>query len=364
MTRRETFLAALQCKPVEQMPFCFAVDGFNYPIGTPKELVNPFDWIKVCRYLGGYVNERITPCVVTTTNRESTISSVTLDDGDVQYDYTTPIGTLRARTRPSREAGTSFLVGHCVTAPQDYETLMAFMSDQVYSVNEANVQVTRDHLAEIGDDGIAYAEAPATPIMDLTRVWVGLEEFVMDLADHRDLVEKTMQVMAERSYEYYELLASTTPVSAIVYWDDVTTSYISPDLFRRYVLPVYRNYADICHSHGKLLVAHACGRIRDFLPIMPETGVDAIDWIAPPDTGDVVFSEAQQVMGQRICVMGTVNPAVMRFGTPADVEAHVHEVLRGVDIKRGFVFLVPPPIGTPMANAHKVREVVEQCYWA
>jgi hypothetical protein len=363
MTHRETFLAALQCQPVSQMPFVFTVDWFNYPVGTPKELVEPFDWIKMGRYLGGYVHERIAPGVVASANREVTFAETKLEDGDLLHEYTTPIGKLQARMRPSQEANTTFLIGHCVTTPQDYETLMALVADPVYSVDAAGVEATAEHLALIGDDGITYAAGPATPIMDLTRTWVGLEEFVMDLADHQELVEKTMDLMAQRAYEQYELLAANTPARVIVYWDDVTTSYISPTLFCRYVLPVYRNFADICHAHGKLLVMHACGRIRDFLPIMSETGIDAIDWVTPPDTGDVVFAEAQQVMGNKVCVMGTVLPSVMRFGLVADVEAHVHEVLKGVDTRRGFVFMVPPPGGTPMANAMKVNEMVEKEYW-
>lgn len=362
MTKRENFLAALRCSSTDQMPFVFTVDGFNFPVGTPEELLNPFDMVKIDRYLGSYAHDRLGPGPIVKTPRSVTVDVTGMENGDQIYEYGTPVGKLKARYRPSAEANTSFLVGHCVTGPDDYEALVSIITDPLIEISQDGIDAAKARMEFIGDDGIMYNAGPSTPIMDLTRVWVGLEQFIMDLMDYPDIVERTMDAMAQKVYEEYELLASNTPVNAIVYWDDVTSAYISPDLFRRYVLPVYRNIADICHSHGKILVCHACGHLRSFLPIFPESGVDAIDWVTPPDTGDVVFSEAQEIFGKKICIMGTLIPAVLRFGTPDEVEAHIHQVLNGVDIHNGFIFQVPPPIGTPMANVNRVREVVERYY--
>lgn len=364
MTRRENFLGALRRERVEQMPFVLTVDGFNYPVGTPPELLDPFDMVKIDRYLGCYAHDRLGPGPVAKTSREVTVETTTLENGDLVYEYSTPVGKLKARYRPSQEANTAFLIGHCVVEPKDYESLLAIVTDPAIEVSQEGIDAAKARMEFIGDDGIMYNCGPSTPIMDLTRVWVGLEEFIVHLMDYPEIVENAMNVMAEKAYEEYEVLAANTPANAIVYWDDVTSAYISPDLFRRYVLPVYRNFAEICHKHGKILVSHACGHLRSFLPILAESGIDAIDWVTPPDTGDVVFSEAQRIFDGRVCVMGTVLPAVMRFGTPGEVEAHVHQVLKGVDITKGFIFQVPPPIGTPMANVEKVVQVVRECYWS
>ena len=64
-------------------------------------------------------------------------------------------------------------------------------------------------------------------------------------SDMPEVVERTLDVMARRVYEEYELLAANTPAQVIVYWDDVTTAYLSPRLFRRFVRPVYRTIADL-----------------------------------------------------------------------------------------------------------------------
>lgn len=358
MSRRESLLAALRREPVAEMPFVFTVDGFNVPDGLPSSLLDPLDMVAVGRFLGGWIIDRLGPSPLQKQARQVVSEVEVLPGGDQIHRHRTPVGALQARYCPSREANTAFLVEHGVRQPSDYNALMALIADPVISVSPAGLAAVQARLGQIGEDGILYTTGPATPIMDLTRVWVGLERFVEHLADHRGLVERVLGAMAQRAYEEYEVLAGATPARVIVFWDDVTSTYLSPELFRRYVLPVYRTYADICHARGKVLVAHACGHLRAFLPLLADTGVDAIDWLTPPPTGDVVFAAAQQAFGDRICIMGALVPAVLRFGTPDDVETHLLDILAGVDTHRGFALMVPPPLGTPMANLDRVRAVL------
>lgn len=360
MTRRETYLAALRGEPVDEMPFVFTIDGFNCPTGVPDELLHPLDMVKIGRYMGGCVHDRLGPGVVEKRPRAVETGIHPLPDGRQMVRYETPAGRLEAVYAPSAEAFTTFLVGHCVQGEAGYEALIALMEDAEYAPSPEGIRAVGSRLAEIGDDGILYTVAPSTPIMDLTRTWVGLERFLYDLADRPDVVERAMEVMTRRAYEEYEILARSTPARVIVLYDDVTTACISPALFRRYVLPVYRTFADICHAHGKILVAHACGHIHGFLEMLVDTGVDAIDWVTPPGAGDTPFTRAQEVFRGRICVMGVPDPAVMRFGRADEVEAHVSGLLDGVDLHRGFVLMVPPPIGTPMANARAVQRIAER----
>jgi hypothetical protein len=340
------------------MPFVFTVDGFNIPNDLPPKLLEPLDMVAIDRHLGSWVIDRLGPSPLARRPREVVSEVEVLPNGDQLHRHRTPVGTLQARYSPSREANTAFLVAHGVSQAADYEALMALVTDPEITVSAAGVGAVRARLDQIGDDGILYNAGPSTPIMDLTRVWVGLQRFVEDLADRRDLVERVLDVMARKSFEEYEALAASTPAQVIVFWDDVTSTYLSPALFERYVAPVYRTYADICHAHGKLLVAHACGHLRAFVPYLPDTGIDAIDWLTPPPTGDVVFAAAQQAFGDRICIMGALAPAIMRFGTPDDVERHLRGVLAGVDTHRGVVLMAPPPIGTPMANLDRIRRLL------
>jgi hypothetical protein len=122
------------------MPFVFTVDGFNYPVGTPEEMLNPFDMVKIDRYLGSYSHDRLGPSPITKTSREVTVETTNLDNGDMVQEYRTPVGRLRARYTPSREANTAFLVGHCITEPAGYETLMSLIADPVIEVSQEGIR--------------------------------------------------------------------------------------------------------------------------------------------------------------------------------------------------------------------------------
>lgn len=359
MSPRENLLSALACERSDRMPFVFVIDNFNYPNSLPQELFDPFDLVRVQRYLGADIINRLGPAVVAKQTPNLKFTSTEREDGTQLQEWEMPTGRLSGVYRHSTEAAGMFLEKHCIVDTKGYETLAAIYEDTLVQVDQGGVEATHAKLRELRDDGVMYSVGPASPVMDLMRGWVGMEQFVYDMADHQEVVERTMGIMAERIFREYELLAANTSAKLIVFWEDVTSLHLNRDMFRRYALPFYQTISEICHSHGKTLVMHTCGTFRAFYDLLLESGVDAIDWVTPPDTGDVVFSEAQRAFEGRICVMGTVLPSAMRFEGPDAVETHVHEILKDVDTTRGFVFLAPAPVGSPMENVERVKQIVD-----
>jgi uroporphyrinogen-III decarboxylase len=265
-------------------------------------------------------------------------------------------------SQPSQEANTIFTVEHPIRTQQDYQILLTLLRAQQFSVDENNLAEARRILGLMGSEGIVYTGGPSTPIMDLTRNWVGLEQFIYHLSDFTPLVESVLDAMAESCYRQYELIASNTPCEALVFWDDVNTRYISPTLFRRYSIPVMRRYAEIAHAHGKILVCHTCGHIAALLKLFLETGVDAIDWVTPPPAADVDPKEAQRIWGDQITMMLSVAPDIMRRGTAEQVETHIRSLLDGLDLHHNLVFMLPPPVGTPLENVRRAVKLLADNY--
>lgn len=359
---RDNLLSALRCERSQRMPFVIVLDNFNHPTPMPPELFDPFDIVKAQRYLGADIIDRCGPALVTSQNPDLKFTSTDRGDGTLLNEWQTPAGKLSGVYRNSLDAGTLFLQQHCITDTKGYEVLASIYQSSRTSVDEAGVAAVRTRIEEIGDEGVLYSVGPASPIMDLMRTWVGMEKLIYDIADYPEVVERTMAVMAKRVYEEYELLAANTPAKLIVFWEDVTSLHLSRETFRKYALPFYQRVSEICHGRGKLLVMHTCGRFRAFYDLLLESGIDAIDWVTPPETGDVVFAEAQKALGHKICLMGTVLPSVMRFEAADAVESHVKSILADVDTMRGFVFMVPAPVGSPMENVERVRQVVADHY--
>jgi len=73
---------------------------------------------------------------------------------------------------------------------------------------------------------------------------------------------------------------SKTEVDAIFLMDDWGTQHammLSPDVFRKYFKPMYRDYCEIASQHNKYVFMHSDGNIAEILPELVEVGVNAIN---------------------------------------------------------------------------------------
>jgi uroporphyrinogen-III decarboxylase len=377
MTRRENLLAALSHRQAERLPAFFVADNFNQPQPLPKGLgEDPFD-SGIMRFLGGDVVDRIgiSALVVRETPSIQYVEE-TRPDGSIHDQWRSSWGNLSRVLVPSKEGQTTFAQELPIKRVEDYVILKRILEDMRLSLDENALAAAHARLESVGDEGIVYTVGPSTPIMDLTRSWTGLERFVYDLCDHRRVVEEALALMHQVNLQQYELTARHTPGQVLVCWDDVNSLYLSRGLLEKYWVPTMRDYARIAHEQGKLLVMHTCGKLQGLLDLFPETHIDAVDWLTPPPTGDVTFAQAQSTfrgqppippiqsgaIGGQITVMGAAEPEAMRFGTPDEVEVNLHRWLAGVELRRGFVFMVPCPLGTPLANAARVAKVLARDY--
>jgi hypothetical protein len=372
MSRRQNFLKTLRHEPHERLPAYLVIDNFNYaqplPAGVDLERIctftDPGGLVELSRYFGLDILMRITPSAVKVEMAPEQVRTRTeaLAGGLTATFWDTPRGTLRSVSRQSSEAHTTFTIEHPIKELRDYEILLSILECQAISLDtETNAQAA-DYLKVIGEEGIAYVVGPPTPIMDLTRTWAGLEQFIYHLKDAPGLVKSVLCTMAERCCQQYELIAAHSPCQVIVLWDDANSLYISPRMFEKYSVPVLRRYADIAHRNGKVLVNHTCGKIAAFLDLYAQTGADSIDWLTPAPAGDVLPTKAQAVLGDKIAMQLAVVPAVMRYGSLEQVEAHIHALLRGLDLCQDLAIMIPPPVGTPLANVRRAVQVLVEDY--
>lgn len=73
---------------------------------------------------------------------------------------------------------------------------------------------------------------------------------------------------------------SATEIDAIAFMDDWGTQnalLASPDIFRRFFKPMYKEYAEIAHSYGKKIFMHSDGFILDIIQDIIDAGIDALN---------------------------------------------------------------------------------------
>lgn len=107
----------------------------------------------------------------------------------------------------------------------------------------------------------------------------GTENLYIDLMDPP---KKMLEFMEKMHAFYCELLTkwAKTDVDRLGFMDDWGSQrslLINPKLWCQYFKPMYQDYIDIAHSHGKKIFMHSDGFTLDIIPHLIELGLDAIN---------------------------------------------------------------------------------------
>ena len=107
----------------------------------------------------------------------------------------------------------------------------------------------------------------------------GTVNLYMDLMDP----PKAMLEFMEKMHDFYCRLArkwAQTDVDAISFMDDWGSQndlLIPPHIWEKYFQPMYRDFIDIAHSHGKKAFMHSDGHTLRIIPKLIDLGLDAIN---------------------------------------------------------------------------------------
>jgi uroporphyrinogen decarboxylase len=107
----------------------------------------------------------------------------------------------------------------------------------------------------------------------------GTENLFMDLAYGEKEVYKLRDMLHGFFTKEMKMWANTDVdgVSFMDDWGTQKTLLISPDLWREFYKPLYKDYCDILHSKGKYVFFHSDGNIESIYPDLIEIGVDAVN---------------------------------------------------------------------------------------
>lgn len=107
----------------------------------------------------------------------------------------------------------------------------------------------------------------------------GTENSLMDLMAPEDGMAECIRVIHEfymRELEFWV----TTDVDGIFFMDDwgsQTQLLVPPPLWRDWFKPLYKDYCDLAHAHGKLAFMHSDGYTVEIYDDLIDAGVDALN---------------------------------------------------------------------------------------
>lgn len=106
-----------------------------------------------------------------------------------------------------------------------------------------------------------------------------MELAFMDLAIEPSGLKELLDIIHQHYCKEVESWAQT-PVDAIYLMDDWGTQQgliTSPEIFRKYFKPMYREYVEIAKQYSKYVFMHSDGAIGEIIPDLIEIGINALN---------------------------------------------------------------------------------------
>lgn len=241
--------------------------------------------------------------------------------------YETPVGTLQEIYTFSSAANSWFLTRYPVQDEEEFKILMYLFEHVRF---EDNLKEFEREYRELGDDGLilpVIGTGVKTAFQSLVEHWCGTEGITYALYDYPELVQECLNIMWAKDRETVEI-ALKSPAEGMIFWEDSSTTNISPAFFETYTLPQINDWADTLHREGRFLVHHACGHLRDLMPLIASSSIDALESISPPPTGNITVEEIRKALPERIALIGGIEPTFFLNEGMEDLLGYVENILR------------------------------------
>ena len=133
----------------------------------------------------------------------------------------------------------------------------------------------------------------------------------------------------------------------------------SPASYRRFFLPLIKETVDLAHEYDAIFLYQDDGKMKDIIPMLVEAGVDVVSGLQPPDVGDVVLREVKQEFGDRVALLGGLDPCyTFDMGSADTVRAAVRQAVEDAATGGGYVLGTAEAVDPTQTEAGTLRALV------
>lgn len=335
MQPRERMFAAIRREPLDRFAFC----TYNcHPCAWGAHRGDPA-YGPILRK----IEATSAGCLCKTSARpkavRSTHTSETRTEGDTRFTtvtWHTPRGPLTQVTRtPAGQPG--MCVKPFITGPEDVERYLSV----TYDAPRWDVSSAVEHAEEVGAKGIAYLSYgdPFYRVSDL----FDQEDFAIRVATEFDFIRELVGAAFDRTRaSLASLLGALAGVEVPFLFytagpERATPPLLSPEVFRRLVVPYQSQLVALIHDAGYPASLHCHGRVRDILPHAIDCGYDVIEPLEPPPQGDITLAELREAAGDRIALMGYVQDQDFYMLTEEEMRGRIREIRQTIGEDTGYV---------------------------
>jgi len=374
MNSKERLLAVLKGEKSDRIPWAPLIDG--YFLSFLKEKNIEMNTVEALRYIGADILERHVTTytdimmmgssdMICVNPKDAIVQKnikITLHfdkkNGEIFNTYETPIGIIKEKYVFTKASPwLPFPVEHKIKRKEDLKIYKYLLENITPKPNFENFQKEVDY---IGNDGLASASGPSTPIMRLLQREMGIETFYYYLNDYPKEIEEILDIMHERNKKIYYIIIKS-PAEVIIDYENSSTTLFSPQIFDRYCLNQINEYANIVKQSGKIFLTHMCGKLDKIMNLLSQGKQDGIIDVSPAPTGDLNIAEALKSWGKTKVVMGGIDATAFTQLSIDGIKKYVRDLLRQIGPANNFILGSgdATPYGTPLESLKAVTKVVE-----
>ena len=143
-------------------------------------------------------------------------------------------------------------------------------------------------------------------------------------------------------------------------------TFVSPEMFRKFILPYFRRITDQAHRFGLKVALHSCGSIHGVIPDLIDSGVEALHPIQAK-ASNMEAERLKREFGDDLCFIGGIDTQeLLSHATPDEVRAEVRRIVdvfeTGIVISPSHEAILPdvPPanVDAMFAEARSYRGTV------
>jgi len=143
------------------------------------------------------------------------------------------------------------------------------------------------------------------------------------------MIDELIQVVFERIYQQlkYLLEQGVGPIFHFGGSEQATPPMMSPQLYDEFVVKYDGQLFDLVHRYKKYVAVHCHGRIKNVLGKMVDMGVDLLDPVEAPPSGDIEIGEAKRKVKGKITLVGNIQFSDLEFSTPETIDKKVRAAI-------------------------------------
>lgn len=354
MTYRERTLAVFAHQPVDNIVYQPRIEHWyavNRSQGTLPERYKDMSLLEVYDDLGCSIRTYglFNPCLKFTDDPGVKVKEERHGERLVTR-WTTPCGSLEMHRRYTS------LAWHTdkfpVETPEDMQVMEYILRGRTC---EFDCRLFAQNDALVGDRAAPMVFIPRVNLQRLFIEIMGVENTLYALADDRPMVERLINTIDESDEPMLDVVAEC-PVPIVNFGDNVDHHFLPPNLFERYVLPVYQERADRLRAAGKYTHAHWDGHIKLLLPYAQATGLDGIEALTPIPQGDLTIPEMKAALGDMVLLDGIPMTCFLPHEPIEELERMTREVIETFSPN---LILGVSDEPSPVCDIERVRLVAE-----